>query len=712
MARKFREEISEWSRGAITELPPTKIPLNASPRAYNSAWLQGGYPAKRKGLSVITQTGETGKPAILALGRFKTIDWTIADNGRWSKIASGAFAPIDATDATPFTAPTAIPSTAIANSLLFAVNGTDLLKTDGSEIFNFGMAAPGTPTAAVGAAGTPSGTYRIALTGFNENTGHESSLGVFDEVAVSSQKIDASWTFPTDPQVTHVRVHIFKVGLSDHFFRLGSTNVTPTPDTDTGGYASGTTSITIDVSDSNINDLIIKSPTTQENDPPPTGTKFITYYGSRMWATDGQKLFYSKIENPESFDPNNFEPVNTDDDQDIVAIGKVANVAGDEHLTIYKERSLHMLFGPNDPNTWEVKEFAPITGLQAHRTLVEVEGALWWKSEQGFAEFKFGELPKRVDTPSIGNRTEDLNYSAMSGAIGIYDSVRQRTIFAVPESGQTRNTVLFPYNERLKLWEDRWDPMDISAMGTFFDASTGEPFVAVGNYAGRVFRLWDTPYMDGVRLVDGATVFTVKGTVESSTATTLTDSAATFDTDGDGLDEIILIVVDPNGATQRKRITSNTGTVLTIDSAWASNPDSTWTYYIGCPNWEFETKHMAPTSVPGAEGSIFQGRNFKRAFISGFSDTGSAVFDVHAIIDNVVTPFAATMNVTLEGVGAFFDIDFFDLSTFGSGKVVSVHRTLGKHGKVCGLRAVNREPDQAIILFGLGLMGSELSYKL
>jgi hypothetical protein len=495
MARRFREEVSEWSKGAITEVPSTKIPKNASPRAYNTAWLKGGFPSRRKGFELLTQAGETGNPAIQALGRYKSIDWTISDNGRWSKIVDGVFAAIDATQAAPFSEFALPPSTAVANNLLFAVNGSERLKTDGTSIFNFGIIAPVAPASSIGVAGNPSGTYRIALTSLNEDTGAESSLGAFTQKAVTGQKLDISWVFPADAQVSHIRAHIFKEGLSDEFFRLGSTNVTPAPDSVTGGYSSSTTSITIDVTDANINDLIILSPTTQENDPPPEGTKFIHFVGSRMFATDGQKLYYSLIDKPESFDPDNFEPVNTNDDQEIVAFGTVA----DEHLLILKTRSLHILLGPDDPNTWEVKEIDPTIGLQAHRLLVEANGELWWKNDQGFYRFIFGERPERMDALWIGNRTESLNQSTMGGAVGAYDSVRQRLVFGVPESGQTRNTVLFPRNIRLNLWEDRWDPMDIAAMGTLFDPSTGQPYVAVGNYKGRVFRMWTTPYLDGVR---------------------------------------------------------------------------------------------------------------------------------------------------------------------------------------------------------------------
>jgi hypothetical protein len=182
--RRFREEVTNWIKGAITADSPDQLPKDASPRARNTAFLRFGQPAKRKGMTLITPTGETGgppKPAILAIDYASlvedTINWAIFDSGKWSKQVAGAWEPIDSGNATPFTSGQKIYSTAIAKGHLFAVNGTDMFKTDGQAIFNFGLERPDAPTLAnsVGAF-NPDGDYLIALTRYNENTGHESSL--------------------------------------------------------------------------------------------------------------------------------------------------------------------------------------------------------------------------------------------------------------------------------------------------------------------------------------------------------------------------------------------------------------------------------------------------------------------------------------------------------------------------------------------------------
>lgn len=699
--------MASWQDGVIVSDSPDRIPATASPRARNTAFLNFGMPAKRKGTSIITPVGDTDTPLILATGQWDALQWTIGDNGSWSKVDGDAFSPIDASDATPFTDTDGIPSTAVANGLLFAVNGTDAFKTDGTNVFMFGMEAPDAPTLSAGAAGNPDGTYRVALTAYNADTGHESSLSDYDELVVTADRITVNWTFPSDPQVTHVRLHIFKEGLTDRFFQLGSDGVSVAPDSTHGGYEDSTTSVSLNITDAEINLLTIASPSTTENNPPPAGIKAIKFHGSRMFAVDADNLYFSKIGKPEAFDPRNYEPINPGDGQECVNLGTLS----DEHLVIFKDRSSYQLIGPDDPNVWEVSEVDTTIGLKSSRSLLETEGALWWVSEHGFMRMLAGEKPKRLDAPALSNKFETLESTSLNMAVTAYDSLRQRVLFAVPSDGSSRNDIILPYNVKLNIWEDQWDPMDVGTLGVWYESSAGAPYVVIGNEKGRMFRVWDNPYADGVRLTDGSgNNFTLTGNPTAATANSLTDSGATFDTDDDGLDQIPVIVVSENGTVQRNIITSNTGTVLTLRDNWSVTPDASWTYYIGTINWEFDTKYLAPTSAPFG-GSVFNSRRFKRSMLKAYSVVGGATLSVWAILDHNDTDLQAEQTYPLEGEGALFDIDLFDSGVFGSGRAISQHRTIAKEGRVCGLRIINREHGVGAILLSVGLFGTELSYK-
>lgn len=712
-ARKFKEEITEWSQGVMVgDQTGDKVPKNAATRARNAAWLKQGFPSKRKGIPILTASAQSGQHPILNLGYGVGLNWVIDDLGRWSKYSGGVLSAIDVGHTTPFTAGTHIPSVALANNLMFAVNGIDAKKTDGTTVMQYGVSAPAAPTVVdSGIGGNPNGTYLFALTAYNSNTGAESNLSANTSVTVAAHKITVSWTFPTDPQVTEVRVHVFKNGLTGKFFQIppSAADVTPAPDAN-GGYTSGTVSITVNLTDTDITNFLIASPSTTENSLPPAGMTFNAFHNGRMFGTDGKYLYYTKLNLPESWDPGRFEVVNTKDGQNIVAFISLS----EQQMLILKDRSAYMLVGPNDPNTWEIVPLEPTVGITSFRTLVLTEGSVWWEALQGIFRVQYTDSgvskPQRVDVPNISDRIENLNDVNITASTFAYDQVHQRLILGVPNSGDAVNSILLPFNTKIGVWEDTWDPMNVSALGVFIENNA--PYVAIGGYKGRVFQVWNTPYVDGVRLNNGGgTNFTLTGNPTSATANTMTDTGATFDTAGDGLSEIPVVAVSASGQTQRAIIASNTGTVLTLTGNWGVIPDSTWTYYIGSPAFEVDTKHLNPTSTPGIQGTSFNMHTFKRLLVRGATDTGQATLDVYAMVDGDMTNFKAHVQIPISSGGAKWDIDQWDVGVFGSGNISTAHRGLGVRGHTCGLRFRNYTPNQGAIVLDVGVYGTEQGYK-
>ena len=90
---------------------------------------------------------------------------------------------------------------------------------------------------------------------------------------------------------------------------------------------------------------------------------------------------------------------------------------------------------------------------------------------------------------------------------------------------------------------------------------------------------------------------TVTGSPTSSTSVTLVDSTATFYTTGSGLAGTW--VIKDNGSTlEYRRITGNSATSLTVESAWTVNPLTTDTYYIGYIVFDILTKQYNFSKAP------------------------------------------------------------------------------------------------------------------
>jgi hypothetical protein len=114
-------------------------------------------------------------------------------------------------------------------------------------------------------------------------------------------------------------------------------------------------------------------------------------------------------------------------------------------------------------------------------------------------------------------------------------------------------------------------------------SNDGTQRLVMGDHWGRLWALFE-----GHR--DAPTTGTVSGTATAGASTTLTDSGASFYTTGAGLAGVPVAVQDPaTGLWQWRRIASNTGTVLTLDTingtAWADTPAATWHYVVGGIEW-------------------------------------------------------------------------------------------------------------------------------
>ena len=123
---------------------------------------------------------------------------------------------------------------------------------------------------------------------------------------------------------------------------------------------------------------------------------------------------------------------------------------------------------------------------------------------------------------------------------------------------------------------------------------------------------------------------TVTGTATAGGNTTLTDSAATFDTTGDGLAGVwVLLANDENDEDgEWRRIVSNTATQLTVESAWTTNPIAGDTYYVGYLVPNIKTKWYSFGKVPEKTNANFC------YFIHGKSETSQTFeMDITSYVD-------------------------------------------------------------------------------
>lgn len=709
MPQRVFDELKNWALGVNTSASADQLPAGASPRGRNSNIQQLGDDTavigKRRGITTFNATPVTGSPRLWGF-QFKKNNGTkvnllVSDTGRLDQLNTNGTT--STLDATAFTAGDHPPVFAVANDLCFIVNDVDQKKFNGTTVQRFGIVRPAAPSASAVAGGTMNaGDWDVAITHFNSNTGHESSLSDWTTVSVTgTQKINVSWSAPTDPQVTHVRVYLRRQ-LSGKNGYLVVAGATPAPDSTFFGFTPSTLSTALDVTLAQYAAFITLAPTSVENEPPLAGLRGPCWHASRLFLFDSGNLYFSKVKDntpfPEAFDPNNKEPVNPDDGDVIIATKSYKG-----KLYIFKRFALYVLTG-TDPNSWQVDLVAQNFGTASAQSIVEANGDLYWwtSSKLGLAAFNGEGSPVALGQKYLASTVNatSLNHNQLRLVCGAVDEENSTVLMAVPEAGATRNTRIIPFNYQRRVFPaEWWNPLDVNSMWVVEEADNTWR-VYLGGYAGQTFTWWTADN-------DGVPGGTAAGTVESATSTTLVDSTASFHTSGGKLvDRFVYVLTSDRASVQRRRITDNTGTQLTVTPPWDVTPNNTYSYFVGAIDFQFDTPWiLTPTE--------FLKKKFEFLFLKASTTAADASVDVDLFVSNNVTNPKRTVTISLVGSGGVYDdpSSVYDVTTFGGSTSSLNKKRMACTGFSWRARVRNTRNDEDVLLSTLAISGVVLGIK-
>jgi hypothetical protein len=292
--------------------------------------------------------------------------------------------------ATGLTAPTARLVT--LNDYTWIMDPSAQKKDNGSAVTPWWPAPPGTaPTLATGGAGVISGLLRYYVTFVNAD-GHESN----------PSPISAEYTATTETVAVTVpagsadypirRIYRLGGGLEDAFL--------------VGELSTGT------VFDDNYpNDAAIRDNITLEENhgPPPAGLGAVVY-GARIVVWDEERLYWTPIDTPWYFPPDNTLPIGDTGDK-IVTVTRKGN-----SLRIYKQRSIACLYGDPDDLSGALEE--------GKVTSIGIVGPLAW-AEDGPMDYIFsGDGVYRFDGNAAVKVSAELDplFDGESKLVGINNS--------------------------------------------------------------------------------------------------------------------------------------------------------------------------------------------------------------------------------------------------------------------------------------------------
>jgi len=297
---------------------------------------------------------------------------------------------------------------------------------------------------------------------------------------------------------------------------------------------------------------------------------------------EGNYLWYSFIDSngvsyPDSVQTTAWLPVGKDDGDKITGM-----VQCHDRLLITKENHLYLLSG-NSPSTYDILEVASPVGCSGNQTLARNEG--------GDCIFYGGRgvyITDGVRVSCVSNAIEPLftnegsppwtvDHTRNYLSHGVYDHKRKRYYLWVTSSGSTvtDKCLVADFNLMDDNGQPAWFPWDLPANVSGTLRSNDELEVYIGDESGFVYKL-------NTGLNDGAgTTGTKSGTATSTASNSLTDSAATFYTTGDGLKGAYIEIISGTAAGEKELIASNTTTKITLNGTWSVTPDTTSVYKVG-----------------------------------------------------------------------------------------------------------------------------------
>lgn len=576
-----------------------------------------------------------------------------------------------------------------------------------------------------GGSSLPADTYDVAITSYHSSTGGESSVNTAAVVTTTTNqriRVQITPTAAESAQYTHWRIYLRRRSTQSRLYLVTTVkNSGGSSITTSGDIPIGTLDAYVDLTGDTISLLTTTAPSTVENAPPPANLKYIAAYGRRIVVADDRKIYWSKQDKADNFPPTNFEPIETGEGDRITGIYPFS----EELLLVFLTTAVWGIFG-NDPQTWTVKPIDHTVGCVSHLSIVEFNGGVgWWSDAYGPVLYN-GSTMTRLGERDLGRDLylNGVNYSRANHIWGGHDPQFARIVWAVPESGQLRNTMLIPYNYRVDRFEaTKWTPMPAAALALGYnDDST--PKLFLGNDRGMLFYFDANASTDGAGTFVDVTLpgggiqsesrlsgqFTPINTISISSITDATDPDLVFKTSGSGLIGRYVLIVGPDNVPVAKReifnssspTTSNTKTVLYLGSPVTVQEGKTYRYYIAGPDFRVSTRAYDM-------GQTFLRKRFDRIYFSVKSRRGANVLFITTNINFLDTTLQSLPANLILGGDTWDGTGIWDVSNWGADLTRKKRLSFFRPAQSVQINLFHYLPEQDITFASIGLLARQQS---
>lgn len=359
---------------------------------------------------------------------------------------------------------------------LFAANGAQFFKYDGSNVTNFSLPRPDAAPVGftLGFTGTVSGfsgVFQYAIA-YKNDIGYIGPVSPEDSVGVSGQAVVLSgFTTPADFGISSILIYRTGNGLGD-LFLLDEIPAGSSLYVDSN-------SATLSTEPPNDNLFFTLVP------------KYLELYNNQMFFAGASSqlstVYFSDIGIPESIAPEYFFEVRTNDGDRVTGMRSYQGF-----LLIFKERSCHILSGDN-PDNFLLREISDQYGCISNRSIVTFEDRCFFLDRKGVVEYNGANI--RVVSNAVENDFLRINLSAArENATAIHNRLRNEVWFSIPVDGAEENNLTLVYDYVVNAWTtfDGFSVSSIASVRSRFERET----LLYGGYSGALFNFGSSIFGD------------------------------------------------------------------------------------------------------------------------------------------------------------------------------------------------------------------------
>ena len=211
----------------------------------------------------------------------------------------------------------------------------------------------------------------------------------------------------------------------------------------------------------------------------PSKANFICTHDNRVYAASESSVHYSALRKAEDWntvDESGQIVVETSDGKEITGL-----VAGSARLTVFKENSIHELFGTN-PKNYTMKIVTENLGSPTGHSAQVIDGVMYFLGNDAIYKYSGGALPNSDFSVQVRETVKRINKAYAKNSVSW--SIGAIYYLAVPLDGATKPNTVLEFDTLFNTWNIWSFPYNVTAKGAVMDG-----YAYIGFSGGQLMKL-------------------------------------------------------------------------------------------------------------------------------------------------------------------------------------------------------------------------------